>query len=349
LIRKAELAHIWSRLLQIAADGHWHTRVTVAQRLGVAPERLRAALQQFLRMGAPLQCDVYRGLRFVQPVTPLRGAGRRAACLVEESFAVDSTNTQAMQALGAGLARRKAWVAEYQTLGRGRALRRWHQGLGCGLSLSLALPACEAVSVQALPLRVGLALAEALQRLGVRDVGLKWPNDVLVQGKKLAGILIEARPAGVVVGVGLNHLRQRHEGQAIGQATTSLHEILGQRLPARSRVLYEVLRAVLLELLMRQECELQRRSGLAREKSHTETFAGKSAPTADSVGAVSSTWLSRFARFDVLKDRQVRVLETGGIHWFGVAQGVDAQGYLRVMTATGMRLCHAGEVSVRVD
>jgi len=265
-------------------------------------------------MGAPLQCDVYRGLRFVQPVTPLRGAGRRAACLVEESFAVDSSNTQAMQALGAGLARRKAWVAEYQTLGRGRALRRWHQGLGCGLSLSLALPACEAVSVQALPLRVGLALAEALQVLGVRDVGLKWPNDVLVQGKKLAGILIEARPAGVVVGVGLNHLRQRHEGQAIGQATTSLHEILGQRLPARSRVLYEVLRAVLLEL-----------------------------------ERVSVTWQSRFARFDVLKDRQVRVLEAGQVHWFGVAQGVDAQGYLCVMTATGMRVCHAGEVSVRLE
>jgi hypothetical protein len=137
--------------------------------------------------------------------------------------------------------------------------------------------------------------------------------------------------------------------QAIGQLTTSLHEILGRRLPARSRVLHEVLRAVLLELLMRQECELQRRSGLAREKSHTETFAGKPAPTADSVGAVSSTWLSRFARFDVLKDRQVRVLEAGQVHWFGVAQGVDAQGYLCVMTATGMRVCHAGEVSVRLE
>jgi len=314
LIRASVLARIWSRLLLHEADGHWHTLAGAACRLGVSSERLRGALHQFLRMGAPMQCDRYRGVRFVQSVTPLRGAGRRVPCAIEEHFVLDSTNTRAMQALGAGLARRKAWVAEYQTLGRGRAQRRWHQGLGCGLSVSLALPASDFVDIEALSLRVGLALAETLRRLGVRDVGLKWPNDVLLHGKKLGGILLEVRRAGVVVGIGLNHLRLRHDRSAIEQPSTSLHEVLGRRLPARSRVLAEIVRGVLHEL-----------------------------------GEVSATWNTRFARFDVLNGRPIRVIEAENIAWFGVAEGVNAQGYLRVNTAKGVRLCHAGEVSVRLD
>jgi len=314
LIRASEMARVWSRLLQHEADGHWHTLAGSACRLGVSPERLRGALHQFLRMGAPMQCDRYRGLRFVQPVSPLWGAGVRVPCAIAEGFVLDSTNTRAMQALAAGLARRKAWVAEYQTLGRGRALRRWHQGLGCGLSVSLAFPASDPVAFNALSLRVGLALAETLRRLGVRDVGLKWPNDVLLQGKKLGGILIETRRADVVVGIGLNHLRLRHDRSVIEQPTTSLQDVFGRRLPARSRVLAEILRGVLHEL-----CD------------------------------VSATWNTRFARFDVLNGQSIRVIEAENIAWFGVAEGVDAQGYLRVSTAKGVRVCHAGEVSVRLD
>lgn len=304
---------MWSWVVQYFADGRWHVLATAASRLHVSPEALRAALRQFVNMGAPVQCDPYRGVRFVQPVTPLRGMGWCSPLPVHELFMTDSTNTRALHALGAGLARRKAWAADYQTLGRGRAQRRWYQGLGCGVSLSIAFPASEGVSQEALSLRVGLALAEAVQRLGGRGVGLKWPNDLLWQGKKLGGILIEARRAGVVVGIGLNHLRRRHDRGAIEQPTTSLQDVLGRRLPTRSRVLAEIVRGVLHEL-----------------------------------GEVSMTWNARFARFDVLNGRSIRVIEAENIAWFGVAEGIDAQGYLRVNTAKGVRLCHAGEVSVRL-
>lgn len=314
MIHARELAHVWSQVLRQVADGRWHTLTGAASRLCVSPDRLRAALRQFVAMGAPVQCDPYRGVRFVQLVTPLRGVGGRLPLPVHEFFMTDSTNTHALHALGAGLARRKAWVAEYQSLGRGRAQRRWHQGLGCGVSVSLALPASDGVSMQALSLRVGLALAEAVQRLGVRGVGLKWPNDLLRQGKKLGGILIEARRAGVVVGIGLNHLSLRHQASAIEQPVTSLQELLGARCPARSRVLREILHAVLGELK-----------------------------------DVSATWRTRFARLDVLKGQEIRVIEAGKSAWHGVAEGVDAQGCLRVSSAQGMRVCCAGEVSVRLS
>lgn len=304
---------MWSRVVQYFADGRWYPLVRAASRLHVSPETLRAALRQFVAMGAPVRCDLYRGLRFELPVTPLRGMGRRFPLPVHELLMTDSTNTRALNALGAGLARRKAWVAEYQTLGRGRAQRRWHQGLGCGVSLSMAFPVSDGVSLEALSLRVGLALAEAVQRLGGRGVGLKWPNDLIWQGKKLGGILVETRRTGIVVGIGLNHLRLLHDSGAITQPTTSLHEVLGRRLPTRSRVLVEIVRSVLHEL-----------------------------------GEVSATWNARFARFDVLEGQAIRVIEAENNIWFGVAKGIDAQGYLRVSTARGERLCHAGEVSVRL-
>jgi len=307
-------ALLWSLALRYLADGRWYTLACAANRLGVSPACLRAALREFIRMGAPLQRDAYRGLRFVQAVTPLRAASEHVSLPVDESLTIDSTNTRAMQALGAGLTRPKAWVAEYQTLGRGRAQRRWHQGMGCGLSVSIALPVTCPVSMQALSLRVGLALAEAVKRYGVLDVGLKWPNDLVWQGKKLGGILIETRRAGVVVGIGLNHLRLRHEASAIRQPMTSLQEALGWRLPRRAQVLAELLRRVLHE-----------------------------------ISTVSDTWQRRYAQFDALLGRTISVSEGESAVWRGVAEGVDAQGYLQVRTAQGLRSCRAGEVSVRVN
>lgn len=300
--------------LRYLADGRWHTLAESAQRLHVTPQMMRAALRLFMRMGAPLQLDMARGFRFVQPVTPLIAARERLPLPVQAFWMTDSTNTRALSALGAGLTRREAWVAEYQTQGRGRAERRWHQGLGCGVSMSLAFPAREALALEALSLRVGLAVAEALQRMGVADVKLKWPNDIVWQGKKLGGILIEARRTGVVVGIGLNYLRVRHEAGAILQPVTSLQAIVGRRLPRRARVLAQVLRSVLHELR-----------------------------------TPSCTWQTRFAYFDALQGQAVRVMEAPGASWCGVAEGVDAQGFLRVRTDSGVRLCHAGEVSVRMN
>jgi len=127
---------------------------------------------------------------------------------------VGSTNDVAWEALAEGRPDGITVVADAQTRGRGRAGRAWHTAPGRGLALSIALhPECDRRQFGTLPLLAGLALAEGLDGLGART-RLKWPNDLLVGTRKLAGILCESRrlPAGpggegteaVVIGVGVN-------------------------------------------------------------------------------------------------------------------------------------------------
>lgn len=120
-----------------------------------------------------------------------------------------STNDDAWDALGRGMPDGVAVVAGAQTRGRGRGGREWAHAPGLGLALSVALRlGRDSRLAGAVPLAAGLALARASAVLGVRAV-LKWPNDLLVDGRKLAGVLCEMRAApgggeAVVVGAGLN-------------------------------------------------------------------------------------------------------------------------------------------------
>lgn len=127
-----------------------------------------------------------------------------------ERDSVGSTNDEARALAEAGDPGRVAVVARRQTAGRGRLQRTWVSEPG-GLYLSALLrPALPVARAGLLPLAAGVAVAEAVERLGARPE-LRWPNDVLVAGRKLAGVLCEARfvPGGaalawVVIGIGLN-------------------------------------------------------------------------------------------------------------------------------------------------
>jgi len=246
-------------------------------------------------------------------VTPL--VSRHARVHVVTCFETDSTNTRLLQTLKQGLAQVAALAAEQQTHGRGRHERRWLTPLGGGIALSVAWPYARLPTEHppaALSLRVGVALARACARLGVRHVRLKWPNDLMVDGRKLGGVLIEGTAAGLVVGVGLNHAFPKGWRDRVDQPLISLADILGRRVPARSRVLKVVLDALLAEM-----------------------------------GSDDKAWRESFARRDALAGCPVRVGRTCGDIWEGVAAGVTEDGALRVITPAGERLCHAGEVSVR--
>lgn len=136
---------------------------------------------------------------------------------------VGSTNDEAWEALAADAPDGTVVVADAQTRGRGRAGRSWHTAPGRALALSVLLhQGCDRHPLGLLPLAAGLAVAQALETLGAAPA-LKWPNDVRLQGRKVAGVLCESRrapvppavppgratvPAGVraaaVVGVGVN-------------------------------------------------------------------------------------------------------------------------------------------------
>lgn len=123
--------------------------------------------------------------------------------------AVDSTNDVVWEALAAGAPDGTVAVADAQVKGRGREGRTWHTAPGMGVAMSVLLrPGCERHALSVLPLAAGLALLGAFERLGAHGA-LKWPNDVLLSGRKVSGILCESRrgPDGddaVVVGCGIN-------------------------------------------------------------------------------------------------------------------------------------------------
>lgn len=167
-----------------------------------------------------------------------RLATRRLGRTLLARAAAGSTNDVAWEALAAGTPDGTAVVADHQTAGRGRAGRVWHSAPGLGLALSVALHAgCERGLAPLLPLAAGLALARALDQLGAR-AALKWPNDLLLGGRKVSGILAESRggPAEsldrVVIGTGVNVLHRAGDfppGLATLATSLALHGVATTR------------------------------------------------------------------------------------------------------------------------
>jgi BirA family biotin operon repressor/biotin-[acetyl-CoA-carboxylase] ligase len=206
-------------------------------------------------------------------------------------------------------------VAIHQTAGRGRLGRRWHAAPGSSLTFSLALPLRRA-DWSGLSLAVGLAVVDALDPDGGR-LGLKWPNDLVVlgAGRKLGGILIESVPVGewraAVIGIGINVIPQPVAEADYGAA--ALAELWPAATPqdTLARIGEPLVRAL-----------------LAFER---DGFA----PLQDA-----------YARRDVLCGQLVRTTDAAMPD--GRAEGVDADGALKVAIGSQMRRVVSGEVSVRL-
>jgi BirA family biotin operon repressor/biotin-[acetyl-CoA-carboxylase] ligase len=141
-----------------------------------------------------------------------RRLGRTLAARAE----LGSTNDAAWDALGLGAPDGTVVVADRQSAGRGRQGRAWHTTPGQGLALSVLVhQGCEPGTLGLLPLAAGLALARGLEVLGA-TAELKWPNDLLLGGRKVSGVLCESRPVpfggqAAVIGVGVNVLQRAGE------------------------------------------------------------------------------------------------------------------------------------------
>lgn len=232
---------------------------------------------------------------------------------LHHAAAVDSTQDWA---LGSPLPARGAavFVADAQSAGRGRRGRVWQTDPAGSLAVTVlrrfALPP---MRLAPLGPAVGVAVARALCGLGATGIGLKWPNDLVVEDAKLAGLLIEARGESVAIGIGVNLALSDVPG--VAQAWTDLRRA-GVADVSRLRVLGALLRALLPAL-----AEFER-----------EGFAA---------------FVDDWARFDALAGRPVRVMAGERVEE-GIALGIDAGGGLRVRHPDGERVHHAGEVSVRV-
>jgi BirA family biotin operon repressor/biotin-[acetyl-CoA-carboxylase] ligase len=230
-----------------------------------------------------------------------------------------STNAELGRRARAGEGAGVVLVADHQTAGRGRLDRTWVSPPGAALTFSVLL-APDRVPVARwpwLPLLVGIAVAEGVRRVAEVDCTLKWPNDVLVGDRKLAGILVERveRSAGAVavVGVGLN-VSQGSDELPVPTATSLAVE--GAATTDRTVVLREVLRS--LEAL----------------------FVQWQADAGDPAGGLVDSYVRRC---DTL-GRDVRVDLPDGSQVRGVASGIDTEGRLEVRTPEGRRILGAGDV-----
>lgn len=231
-----------------------------------------------------------------------------------------------------------AVLADHQSSGRGRRGRRWQSPPGCNIYFSLGWNFNRVLEdFSCLPLLVGVAAAQALQDLHVTGVGLKWPNDVQVDGKKLGGILVESRPlpgagVSVVVGIGLNVFMQPAslEAEAIDQPWTSLDQLPGLiGNPAALDGLRETLAGSLLDRLITAFVEFE----------------------AGGFGAFHTQW----QQLDILRGKTVTATGSGqGTPgpFHGEACGIDSDGNLLVkvqkLNSQQLVTVHAGEVSVRI-
>lgn len=314
-------------LLRLMADGEFHSGEVLARQLGVSRASVNNALRGIEQYGLTLFGVRGRGYRLIEPPVWLDAGLVRAALKTPEIFRIEiiesaaSSNTMLLQRAAQGLPSGSVLAAEWQSAGRGRLGRTWHSGLGNALTFSLLWRFESGLSaLSGLSLGVGVAIMRALRKLGTANVGLKWPNDVLDDRGKLAGILIEAQgdmlgPSVVVIGIGLNLRLPPSVSRRIDQPVSALAQVAAE-LPERNR---------LLALLLQELAEM------------LATFA------AQGFTPLRAEWES----YHVYQDRSVRMLLPDGTQVAGIVRGVTDEGALRVDSKQGMQIFNAGEISLR--
>ncbi len=300
----------------------------LARRLAVSRAAVWKQIDTLRRHGLEIVSDAH-GYRLARPLEILdvervrRGvpeALRRRLGAIENHWRLDSTSSE--------IARRAAELpdlsfvfADWQEAGRGRRGRQWLSPPARNLQFScLKRFAGGYAALSGLSLAVGLAAARALEDRGIRDIGLKWPNDLVYGDAKLGGILVELGgefmgPCHAVIGIGINVDLPVAMRQGLDRTCTDLAALCNGVVPSRNE-LASALVACLVDAL--------------------DAFDARG------FSACAQAWAAR----DVLAGRRIRVLDPRG-GFEGIAEGVDARGALAVRTPEGIRAIDSGEISVR--
>lgn len=266
---------------------------------------------------------VERGPSAIAPLNREQIAAAAPRFEVEAVQETGSTNTDLLQRVRhAQPSRPLLRAALRQTAGRGRHGRRWFAGAGGALLFSLAVPMqADGGRIAAATLACGVGAAEALRAAGAA-VSIKWPNDLLLEGRKLGGVLCElavdeAGRRTLVVGVGINLHLDAATRDSIGQPAAALDQTTVQ--VARREALIGAIAGRVLDALLLY----------------------------DEQGFVPLQ--PRFMALFAQRDAQVDLLELGSRVASGRALGVDGEGRLLLATAQGLRVCSSGELSLRVS
>lgn len=316
-------------LLRVLADGEFHSGEQLGQLLSVSRAAVWKQIKKLESNGLAIESVKGRGYRLLGGVDLLdegiirSGLSTDTLGLVTEldlHEIIESTNRLAMDRALQGKSSGYVCLAEQQTAGRGRRGREWFSPYAGSIYLSVVWEFTGgAAALEGLSLAVGVAVVEALTELGISTAELKWPNDVLSGGRKLAGILLEmtgdaAGPCQVVVGVGINVAISPATGEQIDQPWVDVSTLTGQEV-SRNRLISHLLNKLL--------------PGLAHYEA--EGFRA---------------YRERWQELDAFSGQQV-VVSLGQETIVGASAGVDETGALLVDTLLGRRQFNGGEVSLR--
>lgn len=316
------------KLLELLADGQFHSGQTLGDSIGISRTGVWKQIKALEEFGLEVYSIRGRGYRIPGGVdlVSLSGFLDQLPADVAELFdqkelhlQTESTNELALNALRKGV-NRGIYIAEQQTAGRGRRGRRWVSPFASGVYFSLAWRfRCGVNELEGLSLVVGLAVKRVLDNAGVQQVNVKWPNDLLMNGAKLAGVLIEVQgdtsiESQLVIGVGINAFMPQNMAENIDQPWADIHQqgISLSRTELLSRVVTELV-AIL-------------------KQFEVEGFS-----------SFRDEWMAG----DIFYQQPVRVQTGANAYISGIAKGVSDTGALLLQTEEGLRNIHGGEVSLR--
>ncbi|WP_065261245.1 bifunctional biotin--[acetyl-CoA-carboxylase] ligase/biotin operon repressor BirA [Pseudomonas bananamidigenes] len=311
------------RLLNLLKDGRFHSGQTLGVALGISRSAVWKQLQHLeAELGLTIHKVRGRGYQLASPLT-LLDLPRIEANLVGWPISlfdsIDSTNAEALRAIDRGQLAPYLVLAERQIAGRGRRGRKWVSPFAENLYYSLVLRIDGGMrQLEGLSLVVGLAVMQTLRSVGVSGAGLKWPNDVLVGRKKIAGILLElvgdpADVCHVVMGVGINVNMQATD--EVDQQWTSIRLESGRNCDRNNLVV-----------------ELSRQLQLYLQRHQSGGFT-----------SLRAEWEANH-----LWQAQSVELTAGAAQVSGVVLGIDNQGALRLKVDGVEKVFSGGELSLRL-
>jgi len=308
-------------LISILADGEFHSGEQLGESLGMSRAAINKHIQTLRDWGVDVFTVPGKGYSLPEPIQLLDETFIRRE-VAQGSVAVlpviDSTNQYLLDRL-AGLQSGDACVAEYQQAGRGRRGRKWVSPFGANLYISMywRLEQGPAAAI-GLSLVIGIVMTEVLRDLGADQVRVKWPNDLYLNDRKLAGILVELTgktgdAAQIVIGAGVNLAMRNAQAGDINQGWINLQE-------AGVRIDRNVL-AVRLITELRSALHCFEQEGL-------------------------TPFLARWEVLDNFINRPVKLI-IGEKEIFGISRGIDSQGALLLEQDGVVKPWVGGEISLR--
>ncbi|WP_033793153.1 bifunctional biotin--[acetyl-CoA-carboxylase] ligase/biotin operon repressor BirA [Pantoea septica] len=309
------------KLVDILSDGEFHSGEQLGESLGMSRAAINKHIQTLKSWGLDIYTVTGKGYSLPGPMQLLNEEAILAQ-LNQPNLAIipviDSTNQYLLERMNE-LQSGDACIAEYQQAGRGRRGRQWFSPFGANLYMSMYWRLEQGpAAAMGLSLVIGIVIAETLQQLGAQDVRVKWPNDLYLQDRKLAGILVELTgktgdAAQIVMGAGINLAMRGAEAAQINQGWINLQEagIAIDRNDLAARLINS----------LREALPLFERDGLA-------------------------PFTERWKALDNFFNRPVKLL-IGEREIHGIARGIDKQGGLLLEQDGEVKSWVGGEISLR--